>query len=281
MSSFNRSYAFVETAQGLGILSKTGKYLVEPKPHSIQQSVLNLMPLMDSLSEFNYYIENYFFVQPFDSTYLYHNELSEFKKAFNKLSIKNQLLINNLLLEYVAPNFFLPPNRITYDRNSLPMYAVSTANDGHKTELRRLYNSILTTVPHIEDVVMVPKYINFSMRERDLILFGVRRNLGNIRKSLNFKQVNDYWTKITLDNLLNINDQNNALFLKLFTQKLSALKDTYWDCSNPLKYIELIKENFYVLEEGIQFRLFSQPYYHEEPPILISFSWAELKPFLN
>jgi hypothetical protein len=279
MSVFNGQYAFVETAQGLGIVSKTGQFLVEPKPYSIQQSVLKLMSLMDSSwKEQSNRSSLYGFQLPFEDYWL-----SPFKISFNQLSVENQLLIHNLLIEHVAPNYFLQPNRITYERSRLRLYDpynLSAAEFAPQHRPYHLHNALITKMPHIEAVEMTPKYINFSMYENDFSSHGYLQQ-AKIQKSLNFKRVNDHWEKVRFDNLLIINDKNNALFLKLFALKLSALKNTNLDCSDPSKYIEMIKENFYILEEGIQFRLVSRNDFYEQTPVVISFSWAELKPFLN
>jgi hypothetical protein len=269
MSLFSSQYAFVETAQGLGIISKTGQYLVEPKPHSIQQSVLKLMPLMDTLHQSNANI--FAFAIPIDTL------RSPFNKSFYRLSTGNQLLIHNLLMEYVAPSYFIQPNRITYDRSSQRLRSVNKEFESHP---QRIFNSLITKVPHIGEVVMTPKYINFTMYDKDFRLDYSDDIRGGIRKSLNFKWVNGVWEKIKLDNLLNINDENKALFLKLFAQKLSALKQTDLDCSDPSKYMERVQNNFYVLEEGMKFHLQSGGrFYRANAEIL--FSWAELKPFLR
>jgi WG containing repeat len=272
MSAFNGEYAFVETLQGLGIVSRTGKYLVEPKPYSIQQSVLNLMPTMDSLTkrlQLNFF---HFFSLPYDT--VGNGGLSPFKKVFNTLSVENQLLINNLLIESIAPNFFLLPERISYDRTSLHLHSLSETDDAYqKTWFSHISNHLVDPMVHVDAVAVTQKYINFSLNESNLAPFKVSEP-----KSLHFKRANGYWEKIKFDNLLNINDKNKALFLKLFAQKLSALKNANLDCSDPSKYIAIIKENFYVLDEGMQFQIFTPT---EATPISISFSWAELKPFLS
>jgi hypothetical protein len=279
MSSFNGQYAFVETAQGLGIVSKIGKYLVEPSAYNIQQNVLNLMPLVDSLSGYHRFI-SYVFRRPYDS--IVSSALSDFQQKFNMLSVDNQRFINNLLIESLAPNYFLRRERITYDRARLDMYNLAETEEHHYVRVRSLNPELLISQLHITDMAMSQKYTNFSAYSFTSGSLHQVRN-ESIRKSINYKRVNNVWEKITLDNLLNINDKNNALFLKLFAQKLSALKNTNLDCSDPSKYIEMIKNNFYVLDEGIQFRLFPENgrRYFYEYPVSILCSWAELKPFLN
>jgi hypothetical protein len=171
----------------------------------------------------------------------------------------------------------LQSKRILYDRPHGVMYDAS--KDDYKTELPYLYNALIERIELPQDVVMQPKYINFSIYDQNPSFANYQEKLNY--KRVVFKQVKADWQLIEFDNLLNINDKNKPIFIQLFAQKLSALKDVDLDCSDPSKYIEIIRKNFYVLNEGVQFRLFSEPNDDlEYRPIYILFSWAELKPFL-
>jgi hypothetical protein len=108
MSCFNGNYAFVETAQGIGVIQQNGNYWMQPSPHALQQSNVNLNDFfakaIDSLQKvkdirYNIYL--------FGINYPYSAD-----PIFKKIPMEQQLSINNLLVELYAPNYFLLGNRV-------------------------------------------------------------------------------------------------------------------------------------------------------------------------
>jgi hypothetical protein len=95
----------------------------------------------------------------------------------------------------------------------------------------------------------------------------------------NFYRRNNRWENVELNDLLNIQGEKRQQINNLISQKVGNLKNIDIDCSDTSNFIGLVEKHFQLTKEGIDFCFF--PYKNSGNLVIISFSWAELSPFLK
>lgn len=95
----------------------------------------------------------------------------------------------------------------------------------------------------------------------------------------NFYRRNNRWEELTINDLLNIQGDKRWLINDLITRKVKALKDQQIDCSNTSAFITTVENRWQLQKEGIDFCFDSTV--GGQKFVVVSFSWAELLPFLK
>jgi hypothetical protein len=91
----------------------------------------------------------------------------------------------------------------------------------------------------------------------------------------NFYYKNNRWNELTINDLLSIEGEKQVQLNDLLIQKVKALKDVEIDCSNTANFVGQVKNQFMLTKEGINF------HFNQNDKAIVSFTWAELQPFLK
>jgi hypothetical protein len=87
------------------------------------------------------------------------------------------------------------------------------------------------------------------------------------------------WKALILNDLLNIQGDKRIQINNLLIQKIKLLKDAQIDCSNPSAFINQVENKWQGTREGINLYFDASNTINTE--VIISFTWAELSPFLK
>jgi hypothetical protein len=96
--------------------------------------------------------------------------------------------------------------------------------------------------------------------------------------SHNFQKINNRWEKRTLYDIIDLLGEKREQLNVLMTQKIRALKDKTINCSNS-DFLKQVENCFVLTEQGIDFCFESSE--SNSQLVIVSFTWAELKPFLK
>jgi hypothetical protein len=276
MSLFMNDTAFVETANGFGMIRRDGSYVVKPQSHPFQKATFPIFEQMQA-QEKHRIVQSEGQFPP----YLYYDSgfyfpASDYLSGL-KDAAKRQQLGNFLMEQTVTENWF-DGNRIDYTRNK-DTYFYKTAQftmEYGKTDFTKhntFYQKQQNHRNEVWDIAVSEHYLSYSQT----YLWGGRNMACH-----NFKKQNDIWISIGLNDIFNWNAAMEAYIHKSLLEKISLLKYQNIDCNNPLAFMETVKRTFYITEIGVRFFL---PYTPTErkrellPSVL--FTWAELQSFLK
>jgi hypothetical protein len=95
----------------------------------------------------------------------------------------------------------------------------------------------------------------------------------------NFHRSKDRWEALKINDLLIIQGEKRGQFNDLITKKVKALENAQIDCSNTSAFVTTVENRFLLTKEGIDFHFDYTG--GMEQLVKISFTWAELTPFLK
>jgi hypothetical protein len=121
--------------------------------------------------------------------------------------------------------------------------------------------------------------INVEANTMSFILDKKGYSEDNRRHFYSFYRRNNRWEDLQINDLLNIQGEKRWLMNDLITKKVKALKDQQIDCSNASAFITTVENRFMLTKEGVNFYFNSTS--GGETFVVISFTWAELSPFLK
>jgi WG containing repeat len=271
MSFFKNGYAFVETAKGIGLIQKNGSYQVAPQPNAFQKTGTSIATWMPAA--FDTLFRSWrtdLFPPLYTQNRLVNSLLDTFKDASERLKAEN------LLLEQQLPDFYLKYGVL----NKMPCtnwYFFDSEYDVIKeTSEGRFwgYNQ------GAADIRITPTTMSWTTAVEDTNISW--RYFVSVFKNVRLQ--NNIWEDTPLEALLNWDRATQTALNQLLIQKISALKNEHMDCSNPQMYLSLVKNHFFILDDGLQFWMPRYPknsftQLSNSVPILMT--WAELKPFLK
>ena len=260
ISRFYDKYALVSAAGKIGLIDSLGQEIITP-----QDLRTSKIALIDSINL------DESFLQDFDESkankvykqYPLTVNTGEFELTAKDLKISEQLRASlmNLILEELLPNMVDNAQNMKIERSPLVAKA-----DFIKTYGR----GVNTTDLNLKHLAVTDKYISFVYQ-------GFRFNL--LGKSRNFQKINNRWEKRTLYDIIDLRGEKREQLNSLMTQKIRALKDKAINCSNS-DFLKQVDNRFVLTEQGIDFCFESADGFGNDL-VIVSFTWAELKPFLK
>jgi hypothetical protein len=113
-------------------------------------------------------------------------------------------------------------------------------------------------------------------------ILNKKRAYGSERFSFsNFYKKNNLWQELKINDLLSIQGEKYALLNGLLIQKIKALHDAEIDCRDTSIFLETVENRFLLTKDGVDFHFDSQKQGNDEKFVIVSFTWAELQPFLK
>jgi hypothetical protein len=103
---------------------------------------------------------------------------------------------------------------------------------------------------------------------------------GKYLEFYNFYRQNNRWEELKINDLLQIQGEKRWQMNDLITQKIKNLKDQQIDCSNAAAFISTAETRWLLTKDGIDF-CFDSTVSSSGNFVIISFTWAELQPFLK
>jgi WG containing repeat len=263
-SNFYGKYAIVTAAGKVGLIDSFGREVIVPQdlrtyPNQFMDSLnlYNIELQKNTAPDFMYY--QTWLQQPVDFTY-YGKDLHP-----DSLGISKNLKANlwNLLLEKCLPQTIHTASDVVIERafTKLSSYFCSGRMDGgheHQATPRRIVANDTT--------------IAFALQQKDSY------QAENVH-FYNFYRRNNRWEELKINDLLAIQGEKRQQINDLITQKVKALKDQQIDCSNVSAFITTVENRWLLTKEGIDFCFDSTGGGGEF--VIVSFTWAELKPFLK
>lgn len=256
MTEFMGHRAIVETAEGYGIIQKTGQYEVKPHPTALRQVPFSIP----------------------DWVYFSTNESFPMNLGLPHDIVLERIQLSNLLLEYVLPSHFINVQNIVNQRYR-DYFQETTYQGSHQDEAFsgrwQASQPPYLCYQHLEvkRIIPTPKRVHMTLFKKHEY-----NSYENILIYYNFKLENNIWRKVNLSDFLRLNKKNEAKLNQLLIQKIGALKYVNLDCGHPDFYFERVRDKFHVLEEGIQFFMPHQQS-DEAADIPILLTWAVLQPF--
>jgi hypothetical protein len=101
---------------------------------------------------------------------------------------------------------------------------------------------------------------------------------GKYLEFYNFYRHNNRWEELQINDLLQIQGEKRWQMNELITKKVKSLKDQQIDCSNSSAFITTVENRWLLTKEGIDFCFDDSD---GNGFVVISFTWAELAPFLK
>jgi hypothetical protein len=263
LSKFYGKYALVSKSGKIGLIDTLGKEIIAP-----QDLTASAQPIIDSLNSVNQPIyEKYKKKARFHSNDLIQMPLDlsgneECHPDSLHISQQQWAFVCNLMLQkslhltmLTASDVKIP--RVDIKRNATFIGRQYVSNDEQYASPTRIMAS--------------DKTIAFALNER---LHGYKyKTTFN-----NFYQRNNRWNELQINDLLQIQGEKRWQMNDLITKKVKALKDQQIDCSNASAFITTVENRWMLTKDGIDFCFESTG---GGGLVVISFTWAELEPFLK
>jgi hypothetical protein len=266
ISKFYGKYALVTAAGKVGLIDTFGTTIIEPKDLRTYEG-----QFMDSLDILNVQIreenkKNMYSVyqgsvkQPYEFNYnaIWHPDSLNITPAQRRI-LWNLLLEKSLHLTIVnASDTHIPRTQL-----KAANYYFSNMSKS-KTDVQLSLNSIVVT----------EKTMAFSSRKNDYSAI-------NNHQFYNFYRRDNRWEELQINDLLQVQGEKRWLLNDLITKKVKALKDQQIDCSNASAFIAQVENKFMLTQEGVDFCFNSTGNIYAGEFVNVSFTWAELTPFLK
>jgi hypothetical protein len=130
-----------------------------------------------------------------------------------------------------------------------------------------------------KDVTREHRKIIVETNSLSFILMNENDNSVNDHHFYNFYRRNNRWEELKINDLLQVQGEKRWQINNLITKKVKALKDQQIDCSNAAAFITTVENRFMLTKDGVDFCFESTGGGGDF--VVISFTWAELKPFLK
>jgi hypothetical protein len=265
ISRFYGNYALVTAAGKVGLVDTLGKEVIAPQDLRTYTG-----QFMDSLNRVNV---------------LYRQELE--KKGGYPHDIAKQ------------PIVFYESGKKSFHPDSLPLSAAQRASLWNLL-LEKSLDRTIATASNMR-IQRIPANINPNLWAREYydenldeyqpplitvtdstIAFALRLTHNTREDALpfyNFYRKNNRWEELKINDVLQIQGDKRWLINDLITKKVKALKDQQIDCSNASAFITTVENRFMLTKDGVDFCFESTGGGGDF--VVISFTWAELKPFLK
>jgi antitoxin component YwqK of YwqJK toxin-antitoxin module len=257
ISEFFGSFALVSNRNLIGLIDSFGQVVIAPQ--DLRSAKIDFM---DSLYKYVNHAEGFFRLDdekrmPFTFRPDYrsvHADLEKFPAQHGALF--------NLMLQENVPQFVLTASDFRIPRAKLKIksdlfYEVSPESA----------ESLTPEISHLGDkTISVVWKLSAGTTQRD-------------SRFSNFYKPNDRWEDLLLNNLLDIQGEKRWLMNDLLTKKIKALTDGEIDCNNPSAFIKQAENQWQITKSGLLF-CFQDSHDHASF-VYITFTWAELKPFLK
>jgi WG containing repeat len=269
MSKFYGKYALVSKVGKIGLIDSLGKEIITP-----QDLMASTQPLMDSLSAVNRLI---YANRRKENGYLYYSG-GDFRKMPVDYSFYDK--------EYHPDSLPISPQQRAYVWNLMLQKALHltmmTASDVkiQRADIKRNAEFLGFKYVRNSDKYTEPKRVMVS---DTTIAFALSDNIDNFEYKYktffyNFYYRNNRWEELFINDLLQIQGEKRWQMNELIIQKVKALKDKQIDCSNVSAFITAVENRWMLTKEGIDFCFDST---NDQGHVIVSFTWAELAPFLK
>jgi hypothetical protein len=264
ISTFYGQYALVSDKDKVGLVDSFGREIIAPQDlwtsnnHFMDSlDILNIIPRAENRKKALYYSDDV--QQPISFDY------GNRKWHPDSLNIKKEQIaaLWNLLLEKKRTKFIQTANDMYIQR--VPLMANTQFLNVFSDFEKHRY-----TYP--KRIAVAENTIAFIVRDNDDSYY-----VGSYFYSFHYK--NNRWEELKINDVLQIQGDNRWLLNDLITKKVKALKDQEIDCSNTSAFVTAVENRFMLTKEGIDF-LFDATK-DRGKFVTISFTWAELKPFLK
>ncbi len=270
MSKFYGQYALVSKTGKIGLIDSLGKEIIAP-----QDLMASTQPLMDSLSAVNrliyanrrtkngylYYSGDNFRKMPID--YSYYDK--EYHPDSLNISLQQRAYVWNLMLQKALHLTMMTASDVKIQRADIKRNAEF---------VRFKYNGNSDEYLSPKRVVVSDTTIAFALTESKEYSFEGKYKA----RFYNFYRFNNRWEELQINDLLKIQGDKRWEMNDLITKKVKALKDEQIDCSNASAFITTVENRWMLTKEGIDFCFESTG---GSGLVIISFTWAELAPFLK
>jgi hypothetical protein len=255
------------------MIRRDGSYVVTPQTHSIQHATFPIAPQMlaQQIKRQKMKLDAPNLKSMYEWGRLVYPAYQYLLKIEDSVE---RYQLGNFLMEQKMSDNWLDANHIGYARHgSVHFYETASFkvpenyNWSHN-ELKYIYSN------HNQDLLDIARsatYVSYAQRDT--------HNHAHL-KCYNFKKQNNIWITMGLNDLFIWDAAAEKQIHKSLLEKISALKYQNIDCGNPATLMEVVKQQFYVLETGVQFFL-PQTRYDDKLPPSVLFTWAELQPFLK
>jgi antitoxin component YwqK of YwqJK toxin-antitoxin module len=263
ISRFYGQYALVSANKKVGLINAKGQELIAPQDlrtytghfmDSLEKEDRNAERLRSNDGALFQY-RNYNLPLNFENDNLHPDSL--------KITSVQRAALWNLMLEK-CPNQTIA----TASEGQIPR-TFFQGNADFLTKSRN-YNEVKQRYPL--QIIVEDKTIAFSLGES---FFSRNDDLNYY----NFHQRDGRWEELNLNDLLQMQGEKRVLLNDLLTKKIKALEDVELDCSNVTSYISVVENKWLLTNKCVDFCFVSTNRNNQFE--IISFTWAELSPFLK
>jgi hypothetical protein len=265
ISEFYDKYALITAAGKVGLIDTLGREIIAPQDlRTYQNQFVDSLDLRNALN-------HQLMKKGWDSHDLKWIQLPihfEFKqKKYHpdsfKLTTAQRSALWNLLLEQTLATTIQTVNDLAIPRTK----TIATASFFSKGYSFKEYHNIRPL-----RITVADSTIAFTM-------FKQLNMYSSQKQFYNFYRYNNRWEALQINDLLMIQGEKRWIVNDLITKKVKALKDVQIDCSNTSAFVTTVENRFMLTKEGVDFCFDSTE--HGNDFVVISFTWAELSPFLK
>ena len=257
ISRFYGKYALVSASGKIGLIDTLGQEIIAP-----QDLRTSSIALIDSINLNRQLLHSTFEKRDneFFNEYpqVINTGVFQLTREYLKINEQQRASLMNLILEKSFSNMINNAQDMQIERS--PFVA--------KADFIKTYSKEINTYLYLEQLVITDKFISFAYQD-----FGFR-----LKNSHNFQKINNRWEKRTLYDIIDLLGEKREQLNGLMAQKIRALKDKTINCSNS-DFLKQVENCFVLTEQGIDFCFESSE--SNSQLVIVSFTWAELKPFLK
>jgi hypothetical protein len=265
ISSFYGKYAVVTAAGKVGLIDSFGREVIAPQDlrvypqqfmDSLNLSNVELLKKLDVIWTSNSALQPQPLVFEYNSAIFHPDSL--------KISKTLKAHLWNLLLEKCLPQMVHTASNVVFERSHKKLTTDDFCSIHNDFEERRQATPRRMVVNDTTIAFALQQKLQY---EDEKVIF------------YNFYHRNNRWNELKINDLLNLQGDKRWLMNDLITKKVKALKDQQIDCSNAAAFITTVENRWQLTRKGIDFCFDSLQRSSEF--VVISFTWAELQPFLK
>jgi hypothetical protein len=277
ISSFYGRYALVSSARKIGLIDTLGNEIITPQ----ELSMTNTSNLLDSINLFNkeLYIKAKL-LKDYDPSLIYSNLLTmplDFPYGVSDTLISASLrnTVDHLILDKIKDNVIWRANDVKIERSKSNVGNFYFKDDNMCGSGRMSEDELRSHI--CSRLIATEKTVAFTLSKK--------RSYGSERFAFyNFYKKNNLWQELKINDLLSIRGEKHAQLNGLLIQKIKALHDAEIDCRDTSIFLETVENRFLLTKDGLDFHFDSQKsdrYSDDTKFVIVSFTWAELQPFLK
>jgi hypothetical protein len=251
ISQFYGKYALVTTRKNVGLIDTLGREVIAPQDLRTYSG-----HFMDSLKVDDINYEN-------EMPFKFEDDAENLHPDSLKINTAQRAALWNLLLENSTVGTIATASDVQIPRTSFKANASFFSNESHGTLIAPKFPL---------QIVVSDKTIAFSLGEDKY-----RKAAGAVY--FNYYLKNNRWEALQLNDLLQIQGDKRWKINDMLSKKIKALEEQQIDCSNTAAFITQVENKWLLTEKSIDFCFLSTE--DRESFVVISFTWAELQPFLK